>query len=199
LESQRKTDAPWREIVSLLGQPYVVLDTETTGLLAPEIVSVAVVDREGNPLLNEFVRPGKPIDPEASRITGIDAETVRDKPEFPAIEPRLRALLEGRRVVIYNAAYDLKALANTYARYGLSQPQFDPWCAMIWFAQIYGEWNASRGDFTWKPLSKAAEYFSVAQGAPHDALDDTMTLWRILQEAKRRSGQMQGMDRLFSE
>lgn len=188
------------EIRTALDRPYVVLDTETTGLLAPEIVAVAVVDQHGNPLLNEFVRPAKPIDAEASRITGIDAETVREKPEFPEIASRLSRSLEGRLVVIYNAPYDLEALRNTHLRYGLPEQRLDAWCAMRWFARVYGEWNEKRRDYTWQPLSRAAEYFGIAQNAPHDALDDALALSRILREAiGRASGRVAGMRTLFDD
>ncbi|MFC2078278.1 exonuclease domain-containing protein [Candidatus Bipolaricaulota bacterium] len=188
----------WDDLRILLDRPYVVLDTETTGLLDPEIVAVAVVSGDGGSLVNELVRPAKPIDPEASRITGIDAETVRDKPEFPEIEPQLTRAIAGKLVCIYNASYDLKVLSNTYGRYGLAPPPIEPWCVMKWFARVFGDWNKERGDYTWQPLSRAAEYFGVKQGAPHDALEDTLTTWRILQAAILRAGlRVEGMDPLF--
>ncbi|MGB2983619.1 MAG: 3'-5' exonuclease [Candidatus Bipolaricaulia bacterium] len=190
--------AHWAEIQTLLSQPYVVLDTETTGLLDPEIVSVAVVDAQGETVINELVRPAKPIEPQASRITGIDETTVAGCPEFPEVEPKLTLALDGQRVAIFNAAYDLQALQNTYARYGLREPTIEAWCVMKWFAVVFGEWSDIRGDYTWQPLSRAAEYFGVEQASAHDALDDTLTTWRILQEAFRRSGdRVVGMDPLF--
>lgn len=194
------SSSPWEEIANLLRRPYVVLDTETTGLLAPEVVAVAVVASDSRTLLNELVRPAKPIDPEASRITGIDAEAVRDKPEFPVIADRLRQAIEGRLVIIYNAPYDIEALRNTHLRYGLPDLPIDSWCAMRWFARVYGDWNEKRRDYTWQSLSKAAEYFSVSQDAPHDALDDALTLSRIVREAAcRAEGQVTGMRPLFGD
>lgn len=179
---------PWDAIRSLVARPYVVLDTETTGLLNPEIVAVGVVSSSGETVLNELVRPARPIEPEASRITGIDAAAVADKPEFPAIEPALSRAIADSRVCIYNAAYDLAAIENTYARYGLPIPAFEPWCVMEWFAQVHGEWNEARGSYVWQPLAKAARHFGVTQGAPHDALDDALTTWRILDAAIAHAG-----------
>jgi len=196
-ESLRGVD-DWHGIRMLVDRPYVVLDTETTGLLEPEIVAVAVVSSDGEALLRETVRPAKPIEPEASRITGLDEAAVRDKPEFPAIEPRLTDALAGKLVCIYNAAYDLKALENTYARYALPLPPLETWCVMEWFARVFGVRDARRGDYVWQPLSRAAAFFDVKRGAPHDALDDTLTTWRILQEAIRRAGlRAAGMTSLF--
>ena len=184
---QRVKPSPWEEIRLLTDGPYVVLDTETTGLVDPEIVAVAVISDAAEPLVNELVRPAKPIEPEASRITGIDEATVHEKLEFPEIEPRLTGAIASRRVCIYNASFDLTALRNTYARYDLPLPRFDPWCVMKWFARVFGVWNEERGDYAWQSLSRAAEYFNVKQAAAHDALDDALTTWRILQEAARRA------------
>jgi DNA polymerase-3 subunit epsilon len=195
---KRDATASWDEIRRLLDDPYVVLDTETTGLLAPEMVSVAVVDDNGETLLHEIVRPAKPIDPGASRVSGLTAEAVADRPEFPSIEPRLTELLTGRRVVIYNAAFDTQVLANTYARYGFELPAFSTWCAMKWFAQLNGEWDQRRRAYRWQSLATAAAYFGVSQARAHDALDDCRTTWKILQEALHRSGErVVGMDPLF--
>ncbi len=177
---------------------FVILDTETTGLLAPELVTIAIVDHGGETLLAEAVRPAKAIEPEASRISGITLESVADQPEFPAIAADVSRTLAGRRVVIYNAPYDTQVLRNTYARYGLEVPPFQPWCAMEWFARLYGEWDEGRGTYRWQPLSKAAAYFGVAQGAAHNAVADCLTTWRILEEAFRRSGlRVRGMEPLL--
>ena len=188
----------WDAIRHLQSEPYIILDTETTGLLAPEMVSVAVVDDYGRSMLHEVVRPGKPIDPAASRISGLTDAAVADRPEFPAIESMLTDLISDRRVVIYNAAFDTKVLANTYARYGFELPSFRPWCAMEWFAVLNGEWDSQRQSYRWQSLAKAAAYFGIDQAQAHDALDDCLTTWRVLQEAMRRSGdRVAGMDPLF--
>lgn len=165
---------------ALDGQDYVVLDTETTGLDSPEVVSVAVVDGHGKTLINELVHPAKPIEPGASRITGITDGMVRDRAEFPTIYERLREAISGKFVIIYNATYDLKVLRNTCLRYNLVMPRFESWCAMEWFAKVYGKWDSNRKNYTWQKLSTAAKYFRVQQTDAHDALGDCITtLWVI--------------------
>ncbi len=189
----------WEEIWQTLGtREYVVLDTETTGLDAPEIVSVAVVDSRGKTLINELVRPAKPIEPGASRITGISDKTVRDRAEFPTIHQALFEALDGKLVTIYNADYDLRVLRNTCNRYNLEVPKFEHWCVMEWFARVYGKWDRYRADYSWQKLSSAAKYFRVEQTDAHDALGDCLTTWRIIEAGLDRARKLRpNMDPLL--
>jgi len=164
---------------------YVVLDTETTGLHEPELVTVAVVSANGEVLIDERVRPGKCIEADASRITGITDAMLADCHEFPAIYPRLLAALTGSRVVIYNAAYDLKVLANTCRRYGLLVPTVDAWCAMEWYAAMHGEWDPRRQAYRWQRLSVAAERFGIPELEAHSALGDCRTTLGVVDAALR--------------
>lgn len=189
----------WEEIWQTLGtREYVVLDTETTGLDAPEIVSVAVVDNHGKTLINELVRPAKPIEPGASRITGITNGMVRDRAEFPTIYRALFEALNGRLVTIYNADYDLRVLRNTCNRYNLDMPKFEHWCVMEWFARVYGKWDRYRADYSWQKLSAAAKYFRVKQFDAHDALGDCLTTQRIIEAGLDRARKLRpNMDPLL--
>lgn len=190
---------PYEELRAVLeDRDYLVLDTETTGLDRPELVSLAVVDRRGETLFDERVRPGKPIEPGATALTGITNDAVRDAPSYPSLHERIVRLLAARRVIIYNAAFDLAVLANTARRYGLTEPKFAAWCAMRWFSRVYGQWDPVRSDYTWQRLAVAADYFGIAPGAAHDALGDCLTTWRFLEAALARARAAQPrMDRLL--
>ena len=62
---------------SIIKQSPVYLDTETTGLdKTAEIVEIAVVDDAGQILINQLVRPSKPIPAEVTLLHGITNEMV---------------------------------------------------------------------------------------------------------------------------
>ncbi len=177
----------YQQIRSALGnRPFLIMDTETTGLKNPELVSIAVVDQTGKAVINEFVKPAIPIEPQASRLTGITNESVANKPEFPAIYECVYTTLKDRTVVIYNADYDLNVLGNICRRYNVEMPRFTPWCAMKWFALLYGEWDDVHDNYKWQRLSVAAGYFGISQTHAHNALSDCLTTLAIVKRALNR-------------
>jgi len=190
----RPTDEAQRALSDILcaldGQNYIVLDTETTGLHEPELVSIAIIDRNETPLMDELVRPGKVIELAASRITGITDDLVREMPAFPDIYERIRELISTKLVVIYNASYDLQVLRNTCRRYGLPMPKVNHWCAMEWFARLYGVKDSYRGDYTWQKLSTAASYFAIKPYGAHNALGDCITTLRVVEAGLRKAREL---------
>ncbi|MEG3909649.1 3'-5' exonuclease [Microcoleus sp. w2-18bC1] len=86
---------------------WVILDTETTGLVRAEIVEIAIIDRLGEMLLNTFIKPSIPIPAEVTEIHGISGAMVADAPTFPEVYPT-DAALKDKRVLIYNSAFDIK-------------------------------------------------------------------------------------------
>lgn len=61
----------------------MILDTETTGLdYDDKIVEIAVIDLDGNVLINTLVDPNKAIPKEATEIHGIANKMVENAPLF---------------------------------------------------------------------------------------------------------------------
>ena len=167
----------------VLQEPLAVLDTETTGLgQRDQIVQVAVIDGTGEPLLLRLVRPTVPILPDASRVHGITAEAVRDAPAFPKVYAELAAVLQDRPIVAYNAEFDRKMLNQTCAAHQLPRFPEAPWhCAMLRFAEYYGQWNRARQSFAWQKLSAACALLGVAPAGAHSALGDARMTLRLVQ------------------
>lgn len=46
--------------------------------------------------------------------------------------------------MIYNADYDLRLMAQTSELYGITPIETEAGCAMLAYAEFYGEWNDSK-------------------------------------------------------
>jgi DNA polymerase-3 subunit epsilon len=103
MDTDREKAAFWaRSLLERLD--WVILDTETTGISPhDEIVQIAVLAPDGEALLDTLIRPTRSIPNEATGIHGITDADVADAPPFPVIFPRLKEIIAGKTVIIYNA------------------------------------------------------------------------------------------------
>ena len=156
-----------------------ILDTETTGLYDDaEIVEISIIDENGGVLLDTLVKPLKPIPAEATAIHGITNEMVATAPTWAAIHEQVAKIVASKPLVIYNADYDLRLMAQTAVQYGLTPIGTEAGCAMLTYAEHYGEWNEYKGTYRWQKLTNAAAQQGVViDGKAHRALADVkMTL-----------------------
>ena len=167
----RRVAAQWAS--ALTGRPETLyFDTETTGFgPQAEIVDIAVVNGQGQLLLDSYVRPGVRIPPDATRVHGITDSHVAGAPRWDAVYPRLAALLNGRTVVVYNAAFDLQMVNQMNRRFALP-PLVAHWqCAMLRYAEFAAEWNAQRQSYRWHKLAAALTTLGHPP-SPHRAAGD---------------------------
>jgi DNA polymerase-3 subunit epsilon len=154
----------------------VVLDTETLGIKPDAgLCDVAVVAMDGLPILNSLVNPGRPIPAEASDVHGIRDEDVRNAPNFADIYPDLCAVLTGRRVVIYNRAFDATVLDACCDRYELAAFGAASWeCAMLAYSDFDGtrSTNWRRPGMKWHKLGEACDAMGVRLTGAHRAMAD---------------------------
>lgn len=169
-------------LAALASRP-LYLDTETTGLGAgAEIVEVCLLEADGSVLLTSLVRPQRPIPADVVRIHGISDAEVVAAPTWPELWPQIAELIEGRRLAIYNADFDLRMMRQTHAAYGL------PWerherqslCIMKLYAQFRGDWNASYRSYRWHSLENAGRQCAIPLPNSHRALDDARLARAVL-------------------
>ena len=105
----------------------VFLDTETTGLdprLGHRIIEIAGIEAIGRQTTGKsihfYVDPEREIDAGATAVHGLTWDDLRGKPKFAAIVDQVMQFLEGARVIIHNAAFDVSFLDSELAR--LRQP-----------------------------------------------------------------------------
>ena len=168
------TLASFRE--ALTGQDFLVLDTETTGLYEGEIVQIAIINSAGETLINTLVKPVEPIPADATNIHGITDEMVKNSPTWLDLAPKIKTLLEGQLLVVYNAVYDRKMMHQTAERHNLPKVEWKEvceWhCAMEAYAEFHGDYNQYRGSYRWQKLVIAARNCGVEYLDAHDALAD---------------------------
>lgn len=190
-----KRKAPAR--ASLADSGYdrsLVFDTETTGLLRPE-----VSDLEKQPKIIEFalceldrhyevvdkhtwlINPGELITEEITKITGLTNDDLKDAPRFIEVLPEIIAVFKGAdRVIAHNAPFDHSMLVNDLRRIGLDHkfPYPPEWVCTVQLAQelIYGR------------RARMIELYKDTMGCEldqtHRALDDVMALVEIVRERR---------------
>lgn len=150
----------------------IVFDTETTGLnfFHDEIIQISIIDGDGNELLNTYVKPYWNTEwSMASEINHIYPETVASAPYAHELIPIVRGIFaSAKTLVAYNNKFDLMMLKNWGIDVRPDQVNYD---VMLKFAEIYGEWNESFGNYKWQKLTKAAWYYGYIFDA-HDSLED---------------------------
>jgi len=167
----------------ILDQDFIILDTETTDLDAPEIVEVAAIDDGGNALLNTLVKPKTDVEPGAIAVHGITPEMLADAPTLPEIWESIRDATADRLVLAYGLAFDMGALRHSRQLWGLPKlgiQRETSLCLMELYARYCGEWDDYRKSYTWQPLDGG-----------HRALGDcrkALSLLREMAESDERFG-----------
>lgn len=164
----------------ILARGPLFLDTETTGLgTADEVIDLAVIDRDGQVLIDTLIKPTVPLLPEVTAVNGITPEMLAGAPEFPEVMGKLFPLVSGRQVVTYGAGFDVKMLRQTAAAWVLPSPVERAFCAMIAYAEYHGE-RSPWGDWKWQKLAEAARQCKVQiPDQLHRALADTELLRQV--------------------
>jgi len=92
----------------------IVLDTETTGLSAPQghrIIEIGCLELVNRRLtgreFHRFLNPDRDIDEGAEAVHGISRAALETEPRFPEIVDELLEFVKGAELVIHNASFDV--------------------------------------------------------------------------------------------
>ncbi|RZU37097.1 DNA polymerase-3 subunit epsilon [Fluviicoccus keumensis] len=101
----------------------IVLDTETTGMNPLEghrIIEIGCLELENRRLTGRsfhyYLKPDRPVDPEAVAVHGITDEFLQDKPKFEEVAAEFEAFVRGSELIIHNAAFDVGFLDHEMRR-----------------------------------------------------------------------------------
>lgn len=101
---------------------YLVLDTETTGIEAPEhkaveVAAVLVKNGQITAAFTTYLNPGRDIPPAASGVHGLTLEDVQDAPTLEETLPWLNGLAsKADALVAHNAPFDRSMLPGLVSR-----------------------------------------------------------------------------------
>jgi DNA polymerase III subunit epsilon len=107
---------------------------------------------------------------QATALHHITNAMVRNAPGFDLVWPDLKELLTSYEVVIYNAAFDTRLVAQSAKPYGIKVPTFRTSCAMLNYAAFLGDWNDYRQSYTWPKLI----------GGDHSAIGDCRATLEVI-------------------
>ena len=157
----------------------VVIDFETTGTISPlesedydEILSVSIIDQDGNVLLDFLCKPQrKNVWEEAQKIHGISPEMVENQPTFESIFPQVKTILyDAKMVLAYNIAFEMKFLSGFDLVFG-APGETKLIENVVWGPDPMLMYSAYQGNRKWQKLSSVAEHFGYTYDA-HDSLED---------------------------
>jgi DNA polymerase-3 subunit epsilon len=105
-------------------------------------LEIGIVDADDRVLFESFVRPITNTEwPAAQELHGISPADVAAAPTLAELIPRLLEALRGKRVVIYNADFELAFLPCI--RSAAAEVQ----CCMQAFAVCFGDWDEYHGAY----------------------------------------------------
>ena len=155
----------------------VFLDFETTGsgtLRTDEVLEVGIIDEAGNVLVDTLVRPAwRQTWDTTQKIHGISPDNVVDAPTMEQVTPYLIKALEGRRVIIFNAPFDVRFMPDE-----VQQAAHSYVCLMQLFRKVHN------GRYR---LVDALKWSNYPYEQNHRALDDTFASLHIWNHIRAHS------------
>ena len=167
----------------------VVYDLETTGVDTKSAEIVEIAARRLSVLGDEVERyhrlvrpPGGYIPPAATRIHGIDMETVKDAPGLEIVLPEFLGFIQDRILIGHNVAqFDNPILARDLKRYlkmDLTAPHYD---TLATARRLFPRERCN--------LMALAEKFGIEHGRLHQSIEDVRVNREVFKELIKIDGQ----------
>lgn len=173
----------------------IIFDTETTGLdpaqghRVIEIGCVELIDgRETGQTYQAYLNPERPVDPDASAVSGLTDSFLRDQPIFSQIVDEFLAFIGQDRLVAHNAMFDWGFVNAELKRLGMDT---------LPASRMVDTLTLARQRFPGSPASLDAlcRRFEIdlSGRGKHGALLDAQLLARVYRRLEQRDDQMNMM------
>lgn len=151
---------------------YAVLDFETTGNQSSDVIiqaGLAIIDEDMtvSRVYSSFVKPGVPIPPFITSLTGITEEDVKDAPELDEVMMEMVPLLDDAVLVGHNVAFDFN-----YLQSALDKTGYLPFTGRILDTMDF--LKILYPSLTTYQLGMVASEFEVQHDRPHQADSDAL-------------------------
>jgi DNA polymerase-3 subunit epsilon len=159
-----------------LEQGCVIVDFETTGFVSPtvDIVEIAVIDQDGQVLLDTLVKPSGRIPYRASLVHGIYDDDVKNAPTFDEVYAVFRNVVSSQPLAIaYNDEFERGILRSVCMRYAQPVPPLEWQCAMRAYMSYAQQYKFSK-------LGDACAREGVHVDNAHRALGDCVMTLHLL-------------------
>ncbi len=172
----------------IMKDDFVVFDTETTGLnaehLGDEAVSLGLVSKSGDILMDTLLRHSKRSRPEALRVHGHTWEETRKAPRLSEVWGKFKQHVDGKAILCYCVNnFDASILINTCFSHGVPTLDLRRRTVQVLgpFAMFYGEWNDHLGNYKYQSLTTAASFFGIDTAGAHGVVADCLMILRVVE------------------
>ena len=177
------------------GTPWILVDTETTGIRPPIFVVEIGAQRmrgwepEGPPF-QRLLNQNRDIPPEAARVHGYTKEILeRDGEPAEAVYEAFADYVGELPLVAYNLQYDLdQVLRPEWKRLGISQIGTRGFCALRLAQRLLDPVPAGNCK-----LQTLRQYYRLPQRGAHTALGDVETVGDLLGQVLRPLAEQRGL------
>lgn len=176
----------------LQNREYVIIDTETTGSRRySQVIEIAILSKQGDLLFSSLLQPSTPIEPIATSVHGLAWRDVKDAPTFDMIYDEVYRCLQGKLVLAYNTAFDIRLLFQTARAFRVHFPRPEAACVMYCYSKVRNE-KTPRRQYRRFSLGDACRHMHIEvpivqfRGEQfvilsHRAKDDALYLYKLIQ------------------
>ncbi|MFK7845369.1 MAG: DEDD exonuclease domain-containing protein, partial [Rhodothermales bacterium] len=159
--------------------PFVVVDTETTGVRPAteriiEIAAVRVVEGEITETYDQLINPDRIIPGRITQITGINSSMVYDQPTIDRVLPDFLEFLGDDIFVAHNLSFDLGFINAELSRLALPPLENTSLCTLRLARRLLRGLRS-------KGLTALAAFYGIRIEGRHRALGDAMATAEVLQ------------------